>query len=288
METLRDVCSKGDSYQLETLLSDPSYISVALGQPPQPRNKRLPPTRPNIQVLLNLAAEVGHLACVQLLLQFGHSHEVPYDKFVSRWEIFAALESGENAIIEEFVKTWPEVVNLDLGHCGQPLLQTIFQDNFALSTYLLDHGANVNAICGPDKRPGRYLRASAKDRALPYTTLLLQHGAQVAQTGAIRMAAEKGRLDVLRILIEHGGDVNERLAPDAGFFNQKKRHQQASETPLYTATLNGHHDVVVWLLEQGADVEIGDLNGKTPITIAREQGDEELLRVLEVKVERGA
>ena len=239
-------------------------------------------------LLLNLAAESGHLACVQTLLKFGHNNDVPYEKFISRWEVFAALHSGEDAILEELVKTWPEVVHLEMGHAGQPLLQTILKDKFELSAYLLDHGANVNGIGGPDKRPGVYLRSSAEKRALPYTTLLLQHGAQVAQSGAIRMAAEKGRLDVLKLLIEHGGDVNERLAPDVGFLHQKKRHQQASETPLYTATLNGHRDVVVWLLEHGADVEIGDLNGETPITIAREQGDEELLGVLQAKVERGA
>ena len=175
-----------------------------------------------------------------------------------------------------------------MGHAGHPLLQTLLKDSFDLSAYLLNHGANANAICGPHKRPGRYIRLAANKLGLQYTTLLLEHGAQVGQTGAIRMAAEKGRLDILQLLIEHGGDVNERLMPDAGFFIWKTRHQQASETPVYVATRHGHRDVVVWLLEQGADAEIGDLNGKTPFMVAAGKKDEDLLQILRPKEETGA
>ena len=87
-------------------------------------------------------------------------------------------------------------------------MQTLIKSNFELLEYLLNHGADSNAICGPDKRPGSYIRFAAEKLALQYTTLLLEHGARVAQTGAIRTAAEKGRLDVLKILIANGGDVN--------------------------------------------------------------------------------
>ena len=59
------------------------------------------------------------------------------------------------------------------------------------------------------------------------------------------MAAEKGWLDVLDILIENGGDVNERLLPEAGFFPQKTRFQKASETPLFVAMEHGRRDVVI-------------------------------------------
>ena len=136
-------------------------------------------------------------------------------------------------------------VHLKMGHAGQPLMQTLIKDSFELSAYLLDHGADANAIGGPDKRPGYHLRLAAKNLTLQYTIMLLEHGAQVAQTGAVRMAAEKGRLDVLDILIENGGDVNERLLPDAGFCPQKTRFQKAFETPLFVATEHSQRDVVI-------------------------------------------
>ena len=188
-----------------------------------------------------------------------------------------------------FLGVGPKEANADskIYVAGAPLMQTLLKSNFELSEYLLNHGADANAICGPDKRQGRYLRLAAEKLPLQYTTLLLEHGAQIAQTGAIGMAAQKGRLDVLKVLIENGGDVNERLQPDAGFFTQKTRFQKASETPLYVATEHGQRDVVVWLLEQGADAEIGDLSGKTPRELAREMGNEELVNVLEGNVDRG-
>lgn len=61
------------------------------------------------------------------------------------------------------------------------------------------------------------------------------------------MAAEKGRLDVLKVLVENGGDVNERLQPDAGFFIQKGL--------ICPSTQNRYHDLsfgtpIVHLLRQ--------------------------------------
>ena len=172
----------------------------------------------NLERLVSTAAESGHLSCVQTLLKFGHVHNVHYDTFISQDNISAALKGKNDAILKEYIKAWPDVVNLDMGHGGHPLMQTLLKDNFHLSAYLLDHGAHANAVCGPDKGlGGRYILLAAEKLPLQYTTLLLSHGAQVAQSGAIRKAAEKGRLDVLKLLIEHGGDVDERLQPDAGF-----------------------------------------------------------------------
>ena len=125
MELLQQACSSGDSCQLETLLSDPTYKTVTLGQEKQPRNKCLPPTRPNIQILLESAAKSGSLTCVQAILKFSRDHDIDYETFITRWEVFAALKSGENLILKEFIKTWPDVVNLEMGH-GTYISEQIF------------------------------------------------------------------------------------------------------------------------------------------------------------------
>lgn len=278
MEELQEACRTATP-SLETLLSDPTLSSVALSlEPPHP-NKDVS-RRPDLGMLMCTAALSGHLSCVQALLKFGYVNNIHYNIFITLNAIHDALKGKNDAILKEFIKAWPNVVNLNMGHCCSPLMQTLLKDNFHLSAYLLDHGAHVNAICGPDKGPGGYIRLAAQQLPLQYTTLLLSHGAHIAQTGAIRKVTEKGRLDVLKLLIEHGGDVNELLQPDVGFFVQKRRFQLGSETLLYVATANGQHDVVESLLEQGANKDIGDLNGKTPGLLAREMGDEELMRVL--------
>lgn len=71
--------------------------------------------RPNIQLLLDSAAISGSLTCVQAILKFGCDHDIPYRKVVTRCEVFAALDSGEHAILKELIKVWPDVVNLECG-----------------------------------------------------------------------------------------------------------------------------------------------------------------------------
>ena len=180
MEQMQEACSTGDSRQRETLLSDPTNITVTLDREPVHENK-LVPRRPNMMLLLQSAAGSEHLTCVRTLLKFGHDDERPYDALITRWEDFAALRSGENAILKYFIETWPDVVHLKMGHAGQPLMQTLIKDSFELSAYLLGHGADANAIGGPDKTPGYHLRLAAKNLTLQYTIMLLKHGAQVAQ-----------------------------------------------------------------------------------------------------------
>lgn len=115
MELLQQACSSGAFGQLETLLSDPTYRTVALGKEKQPLKKYLPPARPHIQLLLQSAAQSGSLTCVQAILKFGRDHDLPYETFISRWEVFAALDSGENAILKEFIKVWPVIVDHECG-----------------------------------------------------------------------------------------------------------------------------------------------------------------------------
>ena len=69
-----------------------------------------------------------------------------------------SLKSGNITILEELIKTWPDVLNLGVEHDGHPLMQTLIKDKFDLSKHLLTHGAHLNAKCRPDSRLGYYCR----------------------------------------------------------------------------------------------------------------------------------
>jgi ankyrin repeat protein len=134
-----------------------------------------------------------------------------------------------------------------------------------------------------------------------------------------RLRAESGRLDLfeasalgdvdrLRDLLDSGADPNE-FAPDgftpltlAAFFkhleavrllldrgadvHQRARHEQIKVLPIHSAAANGGSvEIVRALLDAGADVNARQPEGFRAIDAARQEGHEELERLL---LDRGA
>ena len=71
---------------------------------------------------------------------------------------------------------------------------------------------------------------------------------------ALLYAARDGRLDIARILVSAGADVNQAEANKV--------------TPLVIAIANDHLDVANFLLDKGADVNAADYWGRTPLWTA--------------------
>ncbi len=105
-------------------------------------------------------------------------------------------------------------------------------------------------------------------------TLLLEHGAHIHQIShnpvrnhALHACIALGNsVDVARLLIDAGAQVN---ATAAGGY-----------TPLHIAASNGNRDMVVLLLENGADPAARCDQDKTPADYARERGHAEVLALL--------
>ena len=71
---------------------------------------------------------------------------------------------------------------------------------------------------------------------------------------ALHHAAATGQVEMLRLLIDAGGDVNVRA--------------QDGWTPLHCAAYWGHEEAAQLLLDQGAEVDLPDNNGRTPLQVA--------------------
>ncbi|KAH4922592.1 hypothetical protein HBI42_053310 [Parastagonospora nodorum] len=94
---------------------------------------------------------------------------------------------------------------MDMGHTGTPLSQAVdgtrnapryTADRADLVRFLLENGAKPNQRKAPDlNEPGNYLQSAAAYSSLEVTELLIQHGAQIEQSGAMHKAAENGRMD---------------------------------------------------------------------------------------------
>ena len=76
-----------------------------------------------------------------------------------------------------------------------------------------------------------------------------------AGSTAVHKAAANGHLDVLKLLIQHGGDVE--LADISGC------------TPLHVAARNGHLTCVKYLVLQGADFRMKSKKGNTAMVMAK-------------------
>jgi ankyrin repeat protein len=85
------------------------------------------------------------------------------------------------------------------------------------------------------------------------------------------IASQNGHVEVVRALVEGGADMDK--ANDGGW------------TPLYVASLHGHVEVVRVLVEAGADKDKVADGGVTPLYIASEEGHVDVVRVL---LEHGA
>ena len=95
-----------------------------------------------------------------------------------------------------------------------------------------------------------------------------QRAAVVSDVAAkLRLAAAGGDMRGLRALLEGSMDLNARDA--------------AGQTALMLAVLNGQVDAAELLVTRGANVEAADLQGRTPLSVARVAGDRRMLEVLD-------
>ena len=106
--------------------------------------------------------------------------------------------------------------------------------------------------------------------------LLIEDGAAVDAVAAnpmqvmpLHSAASARNLEAARLLLERGapGIVNAR--------------QQGGWVPIHAAAQNGDRPMVELLLEHRADPKLTNDDGKTPATVAREKGHEEIAALLE-------
>ncbi|MFQ5528250.1 MAG: ankyrin repeat domain-containing protein [Thermoanaerobaculia bacterium] len=107
---------------------------------------------------------------------------------------------------------------------------------------------------------------------------LIAHGADVnsavAETGETPLhnaLAKAGRpyfVYVVRLLLDHGADVNAKTRPgvETGAFMRDVRTR--GETPLHRAAAYADQATIELLLERGADREARDVDGDSPLTWA--------------------
>lgn len=179
------------------------------------------------ETMLMLAARVGVLEAVQLLIDRG-------------------------AVVDARDKTYQQTA----------LMVAVREDHPAVVKALIDQGADVNARTRTGQTP---------NWVLPNSVPGFGHGVGIVRGGLpprgsrqpipgtlspLLYAARDGRLEIARLLVAAGADVNQT---DANAI-----------TPLISAIVNNRVDVARFLIDSGADIHGADWYGRTPLWAAVE------------------
>ena len=171
-------------------------------------------------------------------------------------------------------------VNYYIPWFGDILSNAATHDDIEMATICLSYGADPNANLVDEHTS--VLAAVAELASVGMARLLLEHGARVRGSGAIVKAAEAGKLEMVRVLLEEGADVNE-----VGIEHPTDpRYKEDMGTALHRAVVEGHEEIVRFLLARGAVVDLEDPMGRTPLALAIDKGNDGIYSLLKEQSER--
>lgn len=283
--TLMEASSSGDNETLRSLLSQPQSTKLAFEKPhciyneSRPRNDDsdvrdvMAMKMSNLERAIIKAAMNGHAAAVSTLLSFASQQGVEPSSVITYYAVDRTIKNGHAAVYEAMASADPAVVNFQLPHGTRPIDQAVKLRKTEVVAVLLQHGAKPLRPASDLKQVGSYdsslLALAAKAEGPRMTELLLEHNHPVAGSGALHQAAAYGALDTMRLLIQHGADVNEILPRDS-LTRHVSGDLQATWTPIHFAASRGQVDAVKLLESNGARSDVKDKDGKTPAQLLEE------------------
>jgi ankyrin repeat protein len=222
--------------------------------------------RHRVFVKLALAAVLGCAMAV--------SHEVsasPRDDQA----LIALAAKGDQAGVERLIAQGASVMARDTrGRTA--LLAATHGNHVAVARALIAAGADVNAKDDIEDSPYLYAGAEGRNEIL---TLTLAAGADLKSTNryggtALIPAAHHGHPETVKILLATAID--------------KDHINRLGWTALLEAVILGdggpvHTEIVRLLVEAGANTNLADRDGVTPLRHARQRGFTEMVRVLEAR-----
>lgn len=279
---LREACVSGNLDLLNSLLS-PSSSSISSSTKPSL------PSPAVLSQILYVAASENQPKIVDWALSHGATLDSPTLRvmFINRSRaVFEYLltSPAHTTSSSDPSETKPKLdINTYIPWWGDILSNVALRNDVEWTTLCLDHGANPNLHLVDEHKS--LLAAVAELSSVEIARLLIERGgATVRGSGAIIMAAEEGKLDMLKFLLERGADVNE-----VGIEHPTDpRFQEDVGTALHRAVWAGKGDVARFLLGvEGVDLGLKDGLGRTVVQIAEEGGDREIVEMVRGKKKEG-
>jgi len=216
------------------------------------------------------AAHWNDLDTADLLIRAGANANAANDLRMT--PLSRACTNGSAALVERLLKAGADP-NAPIATGETPLMTCAGSGSADAVRLLIASGADVNAK-EPLQNQNALMWAAAERHPDVIRTLIedIEHRADLqARTKkgftALHFAAREGDLESTRILLAAGVNVNTRSQPDPSEKGGGPSYNatiSAGSTPLLVATVRGHVPLALFLLEHGADPNIGDA-GFTPL-----------------------
>jgi len=199
------------------------------------------------------------LTCLSVLIMAKTMASEAHDSIQSRW--LAAAAQNQPQIVLQLLATGVDIETRDAQGRTALLLATHY-NAVEVAGILIEAGADVNAMDNISDSP--YLYAGAEGR-LEILRMTLVHGADLASVNryggtALIPAAHHGHVETVRELLQTATDIDH--VNNLGW------------TALLEAVILGdggpvYYEIVKLLLDAGADAEIADSDGISPLMHAQ-------------------
>jgi ankyrin repeat protein len=209
---------------------------------------------------LSVALSTGDPAMIRMLLDAGADpNQVDA---AGETALMAASRVGVADAVRLLIERGATVTTKDKTYQQTALMVAVRENKPEVVKLLIEHGAQVNDKTRTGNTP---------NWVLPNSVPGFGHGVGIVRGGLpprgsrapipgsmspLLYAARDGRLDIVRILVDAGAEVDQTDANGI--------------TPLLIAITNNHPDVARYLIERGADIKATDWYGRTPLWAAVE------------------
>ena len=212
--------------------------------------------------------------------------------------LHAALRSRDVAtldvrFVEHLLSLDASVVNCPDRRGGPPLVLAAMAGRGDIVRALLAQGARVD-VCSSPPPPQRRATApvaatGGADAAAAADEVEEEEEEEAGESGspcsALYAATMRGDLDVIRVLLDGGADVDFRNPLDSTQLQMRKygvchHHEGGGDAPLHAAAANDDGDALALLLLRGADIEALNATRQRALTIAIVESAEGALKLL--------
>ena len=195
--------------------------------------------------------------------------------------MFLATQNGNAAMVEKFLKAGVDPNAPVLSHGETALMMAARTGNVSAVKVLLDHGANPNAK--DDLRGTTAAMWAAEQGHAAVIQLLAERGADLSATSASLTplgrrglgfarpggapAPPKGGLTALLFAVRQGEMDCVKVLVSSAHVDVNQTSIDGS-SPLLVAVQNGSYDIGAFLIDHGADPNLANSKGWTPLYLA--------------------